>query len=137
MTHDATLEHSAATVDAFASPTEILIVDDDEDCASITSDLLASEGFRVCVSHSSEAALQCLSERKIVCAIVDFEMPKEDGLDFVKRVRGLHSDDVVLIALTGHLSTDGRVGDFLATVDHYFQKPLDWEDLFRVIRGLR
>lgn len=68
---------------------------------------------------------------------MDFTLTEGDGLDFLNHVRAQHGDDVVVIAVTGHQGSEGRVGEFLSNADHSFRKPINWDELFKVIGALR
>ena len=81
-------------------------------------------------------ALQIAKEFKPHCVLLDIGMPGMDGLELTKGMRELYRDDVVLIAITGSASDDERVAETFARVDHYLRKPIDPEQLQKILPPL-
>jgi len=71
----------------------ILIVDDDPDILDVLRITLDSEGFDVTEAHDGEEALEKVLKRPPDLAILDYKMPRKDGVDVCRilKKRGLVS----------------------------------------------
>lgn len=118
----------------------ILLVDDSPETLELTAMTLEADGFRSVGVPSAQDALEYLKTHPTpLCMFVDFDMPGMNGLDLVKEVRRQFGDDIVLIAITGSfgLVDDASLEEFFERVDHHYEKPVDWDRLFRLLSALR
>lgn len=68
----------------------ILIVDDSESIRMVVSLALKSEGYNVIIGNDGQHGLELLLEHKNVNLIIsDLNMPRMDGISFLKEVRKL------------------------------------------------
>lgn len=66
----------------------ILIIDDSESIRVVVSHALRSEGYNVIIGHDGQHGLELLHENPHVNLIIsDLNMPKVDGISFLKEVR--------------------------------------------------
>ncbi len=66
----------------------VMIVDDSLTVRKITSRLLTREGFAVVTAKDGVDALQALSEQVPDVILLDIEMPRMDGFEFAKTIKG-------------------------------------------------
>jgi chemosensory pili system protein ChpA (sensor histidine kinase/response regulator) len=66
----------------------IMVVDDSLTVRKITSRLLEREGYQVMTAKDGIEALQQLRETLPAVMLVDIEMPRMDGFDLTRNVRG-------------------------------------------------
>lgn len=67
----------------------ILVVDDDNSCRNVLSDLLESEGFSVITAENGIQALRllrCAADKPSLC-LVDFMMPQMNGFELIRELR--------------------------------------------------
>jgi two-component system chemotaxis response regulator CheY len=70
----------------------ILIVDDSESIREVVGLALRSEGYNVIVGEDGQHGLELLLENKNVNLIIsDLNMPRLDGISFLKEVRKLET----------------------------------------------
>jgi CheY-like chemotaxis protein len=82
----------------------ILLVDDNEDAATLLADSLRALGHEVMVAHAGPAALAALGEYHPDVALLDLGLPVMDGFELADRLRADQAPkDLTLIALTGTL----------------------------------
>ncbi|MBL8899235.1 MAG: response regulator [Planctomycetes bacterium] len=65
----------------------LLLADDDEDLLVCTAILLREAGYDVVEANDGEAAWQALDAEPFDLVLVDYEMPRLDGLSLIDRVR--------------------------------------------------
>ncbi len=112
----------------------VLVVDDSLTVRRVTQRLLVREGYRVVLAKDGIDALERLAEDLPQVVLSDIEMPRMDGFDLVRNIRGdarLRSLPVIMI--TSRIAQKHR--DYAAElgVDHYLGKPYAEEDLLALI----
>ena len=111
----------------------VLVVDDVVDAAEALAETLAMSGYKVWIATDGAAALALVEEHKPHCVLLDIGMPGMDGNELTRTLRTRYGDDIVLIAVTGREHDDERVSDTFARVDHYLQKPVDPDQLRKLL----
>jgi len=111
----------------------VLLVDDNEDAATVTAALLAQLGYEPIVAHTGRDALAALREAMPSVAILDIGLPDMDGYALAGAVRNLAGNGVRLVALSGY----GQAGDVVraraAGFDVHLTKPATLEELRRAV----
>lgn len=74
---------------------KVMIIDDDAITARLYRDFLERSQFQVEVASDGMAALQRLEAEGADALIVDIMMPKMNGIEFMKRVRGMERFNAV------------------------------------------
>lgn len=116
------------------APIRVLLVDDEEEYASILSERLARRGMEIMTAAGGDEALSVLGEGQFDVALVDVMMPGMNGLELLKQIKRLHAD-VGVILLSGQGSTrDGVTGMRLGAFD-YVDKLEDIESLVDKIKA--
>ncbi|MDF2614161.1 MAG: hypothetical protein K0S71_1947 [Clostridia bacterium] len=91
----------------------------------------------VIVYNDVEQALACeeLENNKVDLIISDFMMPKMNGLEFLKNVRG-KCPDTVTILLTGYADKENAIKSINEIgLYYYLEKPWDNNDLIKVVKN--
>ncbi|PSQ12234.1 hypothetical protein BRC93_02855 [Halobacteriales archaeon QS_5_70_15] len=104
-------------------PARVLHVDDEPDFAGMVATLLErAEGrFEVTTARSADAGLEHLAENEVDCVVSDYDMPGEDGLAFLERVRSEYGD-LPFVPFTGKGSGETASEAVSAGVTDYLQK---------------
>jgi len=108
----------------FASTqTRVLHVDDQRDLAELTADFLERENdeFTVVTETDAQNGLDRLASESIDCVVSDYDMPKQNGLEFLEQVREEHGD-IPFILFTGKGSEEIASEAISAGVTDYLQK---------------
>ena len=139
MTLPVDLNDAANTAPAIASPTApvdgerplaVLLADDNVDFSHSFGTMLELLGHRVEVVHDGLAAVASIVGSPPDIAFVDIRMPSLDGVETVRRVRGQgNTQDVLLVAVTGHGSAEDRARAAEAGFDRYLVKPFAMQDV--------
>jgi len=112
----------------------VLVVDDSLTVRRVTQRLLTREGFRVVLAKDGIEALERLAEDRPHVVLSDIEMPRMDGFDLARNIRGdARLKDLPIIMITSRIAQKHR--DYAAElgVDHYLGKPYSEEDLLALI----
>ena len=114
---------------------KLLIVEDEPQLARLLQLECQFEGYEVEVAHDGEEGLEHLVTGAYDLALIDWMMPKMNGIDLVKAVRkeGL---DLPIIMLTAKNSLEDKLGGFEVGIDDYVTKPFHTEELLARIQIL-
>ena len=85
----------------------MLVVEDDEEIASVLQRSLRMEGYEVRVAGDGEAALEEARRFNPDAVILDLGLPKLDGIEVARRLR--EGDDVPILMLTARDAVESRV----------------------------
>ena len=66
----------------------MLVVDDSITVRRVTQRLLQREGYRVALAADGLQALERLAEERPAVVLSDIEMPRMDGFDLARNIRG-------------------------------------------------
>ncbi len=80
----------------------ILIVDDNEDAATLLADLLRSVGHEVRIAHDGLTGLEIATRFQPHTAILDIGLPGMDGYELAGKIHDRLGREVRLMALTGY-----------------------------------
>ncbi|MEO8121883.1 MAG: response regulator, partial [Rhodoferax sp.] len=113
----------------------VLVVDDSITVRRVTQRLLKREGFRVALAADGLQALERLLEEKPAVVLSDIEMPRMDGFDLVRNIRGdAKLRDLPIIMITSRIAEKHREHARELGVDHYLGKPYSEEALIGLVR---
>lgn len=105
----------------------ILVVEDDEVIAGLTTGMLGNSG-EVSWAASAEEALELLAGNEFDLLVVDIGLPGISGLELIREVKARDAMLTTLI-LTGEASFDNAVEAIRAGADDFMQKPVDGSEL--------
>jgi CheY-like chemotaxis protein len=116
------------------SGTRVLIVDDNQDVLDTAARLLSLAGYETQTASDPLAALTIASQFRPGIAILDIGLPVMDGYQLARELRARLGDDLpTLIALTGYSQADDRERSREAGFAHHLAKPIDADELLRVL----
>jgi diguanylate cyclase (GGDEF)-like protein len=120
-------------------PDLILVVDDDQDIASFVAFNLRIQGYEVMRAGDGQEALEMMETRRPDLAVIDWMMPRMDGVQLTQRLRAEPLTSALpVIMLTAKGMTVDKVLGLTAGVDDYLVKPFDNAELIaRVSSTLR
>jgi chemosensory pili system protein ChpA (sensor histidine kinase/response regulator) len=117
----------------------IMVVDDSLTVRRVTQRLLEREGYRVLLAKDGVEALEQLQapETRPDLMLVDIEMPRMDGFDLTRNVRGNDATRAIpIIMITSRTADKHRNYALGLGVDAYFGKPFQEDVLLAAIAGL-
>ncbi|HWN33672.1 MAG TPA: response regulator transcription factor [Pseudonocardia sp.] len=113
----------------------ILVVDDDRAVRESLRRSLAFNGYQVDLATDGQAALTAVSMARPDAMVLDVMMPRLDGLEVCRRLRGT-GDDLPILVLTARDAVSDRVAGLDAGADDYLPKPFALEELLARLRAL-
>jgi chemosensory pili system protein ChpA (sensor histidine kinase/response regulator) len=133
--------YAQAAADSPAAPAQqgrtIMVVDDSLTVRRVTQRLLEREGYRVLLAKDGVDALEQLQETRPELMLVDIEMPRMDGFDLTRNVRGdERTREIPIIMITSRSADKHRNVALELGVNAYFGKPFQEDVLLEAIAGL-
>jgi CheY-like chemotaxis protein/nitrogen-specific signal transduction histidine kinase len=113
----------------------VLVVDDDPDALDLFARLLHRAGAEVHTAVSARDAATVMSSAAFDVVLSDIEMPGEDGLVFIERLRK-EGSRLPVVAVTAYGTADDRSRMLSAGFDAVVAKPVDAGELVAVLRRL-
>jgi len=111
-------------------PACILIVDDHEDNVELLRARLDSWGYRTETAGDGEEALAKVEASAPDLILLDVMMPKIDGIEVARRVKGnAQLPFIPIIMQTALDATENKVEGLEAGADDYITKPIDFAEL--------
>jgi DNA-binding response OmpR family regulator len=116
---------------------KILVVEDEDELASVLSQALSESGYSVTTASDGKTALKRLRHESFDLAIVDVMLPQMNGLELIKQARE-ELIDLPIIVLTAKDRVTDRIAGLDIGADDYITKPFVLAELMaRVRAGLR
>jgi chemosensory pili system protein ChpA (sensor histidine kinase/response regulator) len=113
----------------------VMVVDDSITVRRVTQRLLLREGYRVVLAADGLQAIEKLQEERPAVVLSDIEMPRMDGFDLARNIRGdarLH--DMPIIMITSRIAGKHRDHAMELGVNHYLGKPYSEDELLGLVR---
>ena len=116
-------------------PVRLLYAEDEKSLARAVSTILIKNNYSVDVVYDGESALDYLATGNYDGAILDVMMPKLDGIEVLRRMRG-RGDSTPVLLLTAKAEIDDRVTGLDSGANDYLTKPFDMKELLARIRAM-
>ncbi len=113
----------------------ILLVDDDEILIDVLQKLLGEKNYTFDAVFDGEQGWTYGSNYSYDLVILDWSLPKLDGISLCKRFRS-HGYEMPILLLTAHDSNQEKIIGLDAGADDYLCKPFNVEELGARIRAL-
>ena len=111
-------------------PARVLIVDDHEDNVELLRARLEAWGYAPECAGDGAEALRKIEESPPDLVLLDVMMPKIDGIEVARRVKGNpHLPFIPIIMQTALDATENKVEGLEAGADDYITKPIDFAEL--------
>jgi two-component system, chemotaxis family, chemotaxis protein CheY len=101
-----------------------LVVEDDITSRKILVKMLQAAGWEVDESGDAEDGIQRLQMHSYLLAFVDWNLPKGNGLDFIRCARKTPSQSgMKILMITGEIDMEHITSALKAGADEYLMKP--------------
>jgi PAS domain S-box-containing protein len=114
----------------------LLVIDDEEAILNAVREALTSHGYKVFAISDSPSALNIFRKipDEIALVISDIAMPKMDGKELIKQVKGI-KPEIKIIAMSGHTKYIADK-DGIREIDGFLKKPFESQYLLSVVRRI-
>src|SRR4249920_148352 len=112
----------------------ILLVDDEDSIQTLLTYPLERDGYTVVQARDGEEALRRFGEEAIDLVVLDVMLPRLDGLEVCKRLRG--ESNVPIIMLTARGEELDKVLGLELGADDYITKPFSIREFRSRVRAL-
>ncbi len=107
-----------------------MVVDDSVTVRKVTSRFLEREGFDVLTARDGVEAMKLLEDHRPDVMLLDIEMPRMDGFEVAKRVKGSNAlRSIPIIMITSRTGDKHRDRAFALGVERYMGKPYQEDEL--------
>ncbi len=117
-----------------ASPTRILIIDDDRALCRLIADYLKPLGYEVEAAHNGLAGLERAAGEPWSAVILDVMLPGLNGFEALKRLR--EKSDVPVLMLTARGEEADRIAGLEVGADDYLPKTFSTRELLARLRAV-
>jgi DNA-binding response OmpR family regulator len=104
---------------------KVLVIDDNPTIVELIKYAVSLQGsYEVVVAYDGQQGLERISIEHPDCVIIDVKMPRMDGYQLVRCLRGdAHTSDTPLIILSAMTREEDQIIGMLSGVDEYLKKP--------------
>ena len=117
------------------TPPTVLLVDDEPELRALLAEYFGRNGFEVMQAENAAAARAVVAERVPDVAVLDINMPGENGLSLARALREAHPRLAVLMLTTAGEAIDRIVG-LEVGADDYIAKPFELRELLARVRAV-
>jgi chemosensory pili system protein ChpA (sensor histidine kinase/response regulator) len=125
---------AVAEAEARSSAPVVMVVDDSLTVRKITSRLLEREGYQVLTAKDGVDALEQMKETLPGVMLVDIEMPRMDGFDLAKNVRGdARTSSIPIVMISSRTADKHRNQAAQLGVNAFLGKPYQESELLQYV----
>jgi len=118
-----------------APQAKLLVVDDEPELCALLAEYFGAQGFQVATAHDAQAGRACVERAVPAIALLDINMPGENGLSLARWLRERHPAMGILMLTTAGDTVDRVVG-LEVGADDYIPKPFDLRELLARVRAV-
>ncbi len=112
----------------------ILLVEDEEDIATLVRTYLERDGFRVIWAARGAEAAVAIEQHEVRLAILDLQLPDGDGLDLCRAIRSTSQLPIVIV--TARDEEIDRITGLELGADDYVTKPFSPRELLARVHAV-
>jgi two-component system phosphate regulon response regulator OmpR len=113
----------------------VLIVDDEPGVRDVLEEYFAAHGYAAISAENAAAAKNAAASRAVDVALVDINMPGEDGLSLARFIRERYPA-IAIIMLTSASTVVDRIVGLEMGADDYVPKPFDPRELMARVKSV-
>jgi PAS domain S-box-containing protein len=120
-------------------PLRILIVEDNKVNQMVANRLLSKLGYHADLANNGLEAVQAVQKQLYDLIFMDVQMPEMDGLTATKLIREKYngsSHQVQIVAMTANALLEDRQACLDAGMDDYVSKPINIQEIVRIISSI-
>ena len=115
----------------------MLVAEDSSVIQNLTKRILQFQNYDITSVRDGQEVMQILAKEDFDIILMDINMPKMDGIECTKQIRGLDDDlkaEIPIVAITGN-ARNYSLEDFKdAGINDFLQKPIDFDLLVETVK---
>ena len=116
---------------------KILVVDDEDHIVELIKFNLESSGYEVIVAFNGEDAIKKALDEKPDLIILDLMLPKIDGVEVCRRIKGNEeTSNICIIMLTAKSDESDKIVGLETGADDYITKPFSVKELIARVNAV-
>jgi DNA-binding response OmpR family regulator len=114
----------------------VLLVEDNRNISEMVGEYLERRGFRVDYASDGQQGYQQAVDESYDVIVLDLMLPRMDGLDLCRKLRGEAKKATPVLMLTARDTLDDKIRGLEAGGDDYLVKPFALQELEARVRAL-
>ncbi|MDD2563792.1 MAG: response regulator [Salinivirgaceae bacterium] len=115
----------------------ILVIDDSSTSVFLMESLLKEEGYDAIVATSGEKGLTIIAKNQPDLILLDIMMPGKSGFDVLEELQAdPKTKDIPVIIISARIEHAEQEKGLALGAKSYLTKPLDFDTLFKTIKGI-
>jgi len=114
--------------------TDILIVEDNKELATLLCDFLRAENYTVSVAESGEKALSLYEKYGARLVVLDIMLPGMDGFAVCAKIREQSNTPILIVS--AKTEKEDKLNGLVLGADDYIEKPYDIDIMLAKISGI-
>lgn len=114
--------------------TDILIVEDEKDIATLLGDFLRDKGYIVSIVNDGDKAVTLYEKYGARLVILDVMLPGQDGFAVLSKIR--KNSNIPVIIVSAKNGKEDKLNGIVGGADDYIEKPYDIDILMAKIDGI-
>ena len=114
--------------------TDILIVEDNKELATLLCDFLRAENYTVSVAESGEKALSLYEKYGARLVVLDIMLPGIDGFAVCAKIREKSNTPILMVS--AKTEKEDKLNGLVLGADDYIEKPYDIDIMLAKIGGI-
>ena len=112
---------------------KVLVIEDQEDLASLYEQALTKEGYVVSKAYTGEEGVALFEDEGADAVVLDMTLPEMHGVQTLQSIRGMNAN-VPVVVVTGETSDETRLQCERLGVQEYLSKPAHYNDIMGALR---
>lgn len=114
---------------------KILVVDDEADFRNLLAEIISNLNYQIDTAADGITALKMVQKKDYDVALIDYMMPKMDGMDLMAGIKKNNSETAIIF-ITGHGSIESAIDAMKQGAYDYITKPIQFEELESLLKRL-
>lgn len=110
----------------------ILLIDDEKGISLALREFFDGKGYDFIYASTGREGLKMAFRELPDVILLDLNLPDMKGMSILKEIKSLHHD-IAIIVLTGYGGLEDAIEAVKLGAEHYFQKPVDLEELAIIV----
>jgi CheY-like chemotaxis protein len=116
---------------------KVLVAEDSSVIQNLTKKILEFQNYKLYAVKNGKEVLNMMEKEDFDVILMDINMPVMDGMECSRKIRAMadkKKSSIPIIAITGNAPNYSMEDFRKAGIDHFLQKPLNFDDLVNKVK---